>query len=114
MKGHLLLKKNILIILLALLVSYGCQAEDSQLTAPGTAKVTPEQAKELAKDAYGVSEMEELELRLLTESELEYLTEEQLNFTPVYYVIDGTVENQHVKVFISSNEITHHFINDSH
>lgn len=104
------MKKNILSVLLLLLVIYGCSTTDSQTSAPGTAKVTHDQAEELAKSVYGIDSIGKIESRILTESELSRLTEEQLNLTPVYYVIEGSFENQQVKVYISSNEITHHFI----
>lgn len=59
---------------------------------------------------YGITKIEKIELRHLTESELNNLNDEQLELTPVYFVITGLVEKKQVTVCVSSNEINHHFI----
>jgi hypothetical protein len=87
----------------------GCSSREStQETAPGPA-VTPEQAKELVINEYGITKIEKIELRHLTESELTNLSDEQIELTPVYFVITGLIEKEQVTVYVSSNEINHHF-----
>jgi len=88
----------------------GCSGREfTQETAPGP-MVTPEQAEELAMNEYGITKIEKIEVRHLTESELNNLNDEQLELTPVYFVITGLIEKEQVTVYLSSNEINHHFI----
>ena len=49
-------------------------------------------------------------IKTLTEDEMENLNEKQMQLTPVYYVISGLIEDEIVNVYVSSNEIEHHFI----
>lgn len=95
--------KKILITLLFLIVVSGCSSGEGP-------SVKTAQAEELAKNEYGVTKIEKTELRLLTESELNNLSDEQLELTPVYFVITGMIEKEQVIVYVSSNEIKHHFI----
>lgn len=98
-------------MLLALISIGGCSNPNSDPgTAPGTPKVSLEQAEEVAQKEYGLTKSETINLRVLTESERKNLNEEQLQLTPVYYVVTGLIENVKVTVYISSNEIKHHFI----
>ena len=102
--------KKILITLFIIIVVSGCSSrEPTQETAPGPA-VTPEQAEELAMNEYGITKIEKIELRHLTESELNNLNDEQLELTPVYFVITGLIQKEKVTVYVSTNEINHHFI----
>ena len=88
----------------------GCSGREfTQETAPGP-MVTPEQAEELAMNEYGITKIEKIEVRNLTESELNNLNDEQLELTPVYFVITGLIKKEQVTVYLSSNEINHHFI----
>ncbi len=88
----------------------GCSSREfTQETAPGPI-VTREQAEELAMNEYDITTIEKIELRLLTESELNNLNDEQLELTPVYFVITGIIQKETVTVYVSSNEINHHFI----
>jgi len=96
--------------LFIIIVVSGCSSrEPTQETAPGPA-VTPEQAEELAMNEYGITKIEKIELRHLTESELNNLNDEQLELTPVYFVITGLIQKEKVTVYVSTNEINHHFI----
>ncbi len=100
-------------ILFPLIIFYilsGCSQNDlREEDSPGPT-VEIEQAQEVARNIYGVVNIETSELRLLTESELENLNDEQLMLTPVYYIFTGLVDNEQVKVFVSSNEVNHHFV----
>ena len=92
------------------MVVSGCSGREfTQETAPGPI-VTPEQAEELAKNEYGITKIGKIEVRHLTESELNNLNYEQLELTPVYFVIMGLIEKEQVTVYVSSNEVNHHFI----
>ena len=97
-----------LITVLVLLVIYGCSQRET-LNPPGPT-VTLEQAQEVAENVYGLTKIENSELRHLTESELQHLDAEQRKFTPVYYVLTGLLENEQIVVYVSSNEIKHHFV----
>lgn len=84
--------------------------EDESPYIPG-AVVTLEQAQEIAKNVYGVTKIETMELRHLTENELlQNINSEQLNLTPVYYVFKAIAEKEKIIVYVSSNEIKHHFV----
>ena len=102
------LLKKILITLFILIVVSGCSSQPTPETVTGPS-VTSEQAEELAMNEYGITKIEKIELRHLTESELNNLSDEQLELTPVYFVITGLIEKEKVTVYVSSNEINHHF-----
>lgn len=103
--------KRIFIILLVLITICGCSRPDTNnKPSPGTPIVSSEQAKDVAVNVYSLSEIETINIRLLNESEMKELTEEQLQLTPKYYVIAGLVGKKKVTVYISSNEVNHHFI----
>ena len=97
--------KEILKTLCILIVISGCSSREE---GPS---VESAQAEELAINEYGITKIEKIELRHLTKSELNNLSDEQLELTPVYFVITGLIEKEQVTVYVSSNEIKHHFIN---
>ena len=104
------MKIKVIIILLALIALYGCSEPNSDPeNAPGP-MVSPEQAEKIARDQYGLTKVETVQSKTLTEDEMENLNEKQMQLTPVYYIVSGLIEDVIVNVYVSSNEIEHHFI----
>ncbi|MDN4607675.1 hypothetical protein [Sporosarcina highlanderae] len=104
------LKIKALIIFFTLIAISACSKPNaSHENAPGTPKVSIEQAEKVALDEYGLSKIETMNLRLLTESEMKNLNEEQLKFTQVYYVVKGLKGSREVTVYVSTNQIDYHF-----
>lgn len=100
--------KALLMVLFFVLFIGGCSSNEPN--PPGTPVVKPEQARSVAQEVYGLTEVDEVNIRHLTEDELKLLNEEQSKLTPIYYVINGIVVSEQVTVYVSSNEIEHHFI----
>lgn len=100
--------KRILIVLLVFITVCGCSSTNNK-PDPGTPKVSPEQAEEIARNVYGLTQIETINIRHLNDSEMEELTEEQLGLTPVYYVVTGIADSEEITAYISSHEVKHHF-----
>lgn len=99
-----------LISIFIILFLVGCSSNlQNDKLSPGTPVVSQEQAKHLAMKSYGLKEITSIELRTLTKKEMERLTNEQKRFTPVYYAISGEMNGHKVVIFVSSNNIDHHF-----
>ena len=105
------MKIKVIIIFLALITLYGCSKPNSDPeNAPGMPIVSPEQAEKVARDEYGLTKVETVQSKTLTEDEMENLNKKQMQLTPVYYEVSGLIEDEIVNVYVSSNEIEHHFI----
>ncbi|HHW38506.1 MAG TPA: hypothetical protein GXX18_14930 [Bacillales bacterium] len=96
------------IILLLLFV--GCSNTVLNNSNKPGPKITLVQAKELAQEIYGLTEINNVELRLLKKNEIVNLTSQQKKLTPVYFVISGQLEGEDATVYVSSNDLNHHFI----
>jgi len=96
-------------ILLLLVMFTGCSSKD-ETNMPGQPNVSQEQAIELAQDFYSLNVINNVELKHLDKNELANLTEQQKKLTPIYYVISGQIKNKKVRVYVSSNDLSHHFI----
>jgi len=97
------------IILLLLFVGCSNTGFNNSNNQPGP-KITSVQAKELAQEIYGLTEIKSVELRLLNKNELANLTSYQKKLTPIYFVIFGQLEGKDATVYVSSNDLNHHFI----
>src|SRR4051794_14473957 len=95
----------VFIMLIAVMLISGCASIEP--AAPGTPIVTQEQAKSVAQEVYGITQVKEINIRHLTEDELKLRNEEQSQLTPVYYIINGLIEDEQVTIYVSSNEIKH-------
>lgn len=100
----------LILLLIAFSMISGCNSQRATDENVPEASVTPDQAKAVAQDEYDVSNIQEINLRHLTDEELKLLNDEQSQLTPVYFMISGLVDEEPVTVYVSSNEVTHHFI----
>ena len=74
--------------------------------------VTPDEAEEIAKDNFNIITINSVELRHLSDEELDNIPyEEAKDITPVYFVIQGLDKNQEeIIVFVNSNEKRFNYI----
>lgn len=100
--------RNIVFVtLIVLTLISGCSSKEPN--PPGTPNVTQEQAESVAREVYGVTEIEEINLRHLTDDELRMRNEEQSQLTPIYYVVSGVIQDEEVAIYVSSSNSEHHF-----
>ena len=93
-----------------MLTLISCNEEDNDLVGP---TVTSDEAEEIAKVNFNLITINSIELRHLSDAELDGIPyEEAKDKTPVYYVIKGIDKNQEeIIVFVNSNEKRFNYIN---
>lgn len=93
-----------------MLTLISCNGEDNDFVGPN---VTSDEAEEIAKDNFNVTTIKSIELRHLSDEELDNIPyKEAKDITPVYFIIKGIDKNQEeIIVFVNSNEKRFNYIN---
>lgn len=104
------MKRLTLFILLSVVVIalMGCNLEEAKIKEP---PVTENEAKEIAKDLYGITLINKIALIELDEDEIdEFLSDEEKGRTSLFYIIEGIDDlKEEVTVYINSDDKSIHF-----
>lgn len=97
-------------IIVPILTLISCSGEENDMVGPS---VTSDEAEEIAKDNFNIITINSVELRHLSDEELDDIPyEEAKDITPVYFIIKGIDKNQEdIIVFVNSNEKRFNYIN---
>lgn len=104
-----MLRKIFIPVFILIVILIGCDSKE-ETHIPGQPNVSREQATQLAQRLYNVHEINDVVLKHLDNNEWNYLSAQQKELTPIYYVISGQQEKIEVRVYVSSHELSHHFM----